>query len=56
VKDGTIGLVAPAFSLLPPHVGMNMQKVHFTQQEARKQGKRVYRVDIDFKNAFTAMS
>ena len=33
-----------------------MQKVQFIQQEARRQGKRVYRVDIDFKNAFNAMS
>ena len=39
-----------------------MQKVHFIQQEARRQGKRVYRVDIDFnamsqaENAFNAMS
>jgi len=32
-------------------VGINMQKVHFIQQEARRQGKRVYQVDIDFKNA-----
>jgi len=32
-----------------------MQKVHFIQQEARRQGKRTYRVDIDFKNAFYAM-
>jgi len=32
-----------------------MQKVHFIQQEARRQGKRVYRVDIDLKNAFNAM-
>jgi len=37
-------------------VGINMQKVHFMQQEARRQGKRVYRLDIDFKNAFNAMS
>jgi len=37
-------------------VGINMQKVHFIQQEARRQGKRVYRVDIDLKNAFNAMS
>jgi len=37
-------------------VGINMQKVHFIQQEAQGQGKRVYRVDIDFKNAFNAMS
>jgi len=37
-------------------VGINMQKVHFIQQESRRQGKRVYRVDIDFKNAFNAMS
>jgi len=33
-----------------------VQKVHIIQQEARRQGKRVYRVDIDFKNAFNAMS
>ena len=33
-----------------------MQKVHFIQQEARRQGKRVYRVDIDLKDAFNAMS
>jgi len=32
-----------------------MQKVHFFQQEAWRQGKRVYRVDINFKNAFNAM-
>ena len=37
-------------------VGINMQKVHFIQQEARRQGKKVYRVDIDFKNACNAMS
>jgi len=37
-------------------VGNNMQKVQFIQQEARRQGKRVYRVEIDFKNAFNAMS
>ena len=35
---------------------IDMQKVHFIQQEARKEGKRVYRVDIDFKIAFNAMS
>jgi len=33
-----------------------MQNVHFIQQEARRQGKRVYRVDFDFKNVFNAMS
>jgi len=33
-----------------------MHKVHFIQQEARRQGKRVYRIDIDFNNAFDAMS
>jgi len=33
-----------------------MQRVHFIQQEARRQGRRVYQVDIDFKNAFNAMS
>jgi len=37
-------------------VGINMQKVHLIQQEARRRGRRVYRVDIDFKNAFNAMS
>jgi len=30
--------------------------VHFIQQEARRQGKRVYRVDIDYKKAFNTMS
>jgi len=34
-------------------VGIDMQKVHFIQQEARRQGNRV---DIDFKIAFNAMS
>ena len=37
-------------------VRINMQKVHFIQQEARRQGKRIYRVGIDFKNAFNDMS
>jgi len=37
-------------------IGINLQKVHLIQQESRRQGKRVYRVDIDFKNAFNAMS
>jgi len=37
-------------------VGIKIQKVHFIQQEARRQGKRNYRVDIDFKKAFKAMS
>jgi len=37
-------------------VGIKVQKVHFIQQEARRQGKRVYRVDIDLKNTFNAMS
>jgi len=41
-------------------VGFNMQKVHFIQQKAWRvfflQGKRVYRVDFDFGNAFNAMS
>ena len=32
-----------------------MQKVHFIQQEARRQGKRVYRIDIAFQNAFNTM-
>jgi len=33
-----------------------MQKMHFVTHEANRQGKRVYRVDIDFRNAFNAMS
>jgi len=33
-----------------------MQKVHFIQQKARRQGKRIYRADVDFKNAINAMS
>ena len=37
-------------------VCINMQKVHFIQQEARRQGKRVHRVDIDFKNALNKIS
>ena len=37
-------------------VGVNVQNEHFIQKEAWRQGKRVYRVDIDFKNAFNAMS
>jgi len=37
-------------------VNINMQKMHFVTHEAHRQGKRVYRVDIDFRNAFNAMS
>jgi len=37
-------------------VGINMQKVQFIQQEAWRQGKRVYWIDIEFKNAFNAMT
>jgi len=37
-------------------VGINMQKLHFIQQEALRYGNRVYRIDIDFKNALNAMS
>jgi len=37
-------------------VSIDMQKVHFIQQEARRQGTGVYRVEIDFKNAFNAKS
>jgi len=33
-----------------------MQTLYFITHEAQKQGKRVYRVDIDFKNTFNAMS
>jgi len=35
---------------------IKFQKMHCIQQEARRLGKRVYRVDIDFKNTFNAMS
>jgi len=37
-------------------VNINMPKVHFVTHEAHRQGKRVYRVDIDFRNVFNAMS
>jgi len=37
-------------------VNINMQKMHIVTHEAHRQGKRVYRVDIDFRNAFNAMS
>jgi len=37
-------------------VNINMQKIHFVTHEAHRQVKRVYRVDIDFRNAFNAMS
>jgi len=33
-----------------------MQKMHFVTHEAHRQGKRVYRVDINFRNTFYAMS
>jgi len=32
-------------------VGINMPKVNFIQQEARRHSKRICRVDIDFKNS-----
>ena len=35
-------------------VCINLQKVHFIQQEARRQGKRVYWVDTDFKHSIPA--
>jgi len=37
-------------------VNINVQKMHFVTHKAQRQGKRVYRVDIDFRNAFNAMS
>jgi hypothetical protein len=33
-----------------------MQKMHLVTHEAHRQGKRVYRVDINFRNTFNAMS
>jgi len=37
-------------------VGAMQEVVSLIQQKARRRGKRVYRVDIDFQNAFNAMS
>jgi len=37
-------------------VNINMQKMHFVTHEAHRQGKEVYRVDIDFRNALNAIS
>jgi len=37
-------------------VKINMQKMNFVTPEAHRQGKRVYRVDIDFRNTFNAMT
>jgi len=37
-------------------VNLNMQKMNFVTHEAHRQGKRVYQVDINFRNAFNAMS
>jgi len=37
-------------------VDVNMQKMLLVTHEAHRQGKWVYRVDIDFRNAFDAMS
>jgi len=37
-------------------VNIIMLKMHFVTHEAHRQRKRVYRVDIDFRNAFNAMS
>jgi len=37
-------------------VNINMQNMHFVTYEAHRQGKRVYRVFIDLRNAFNAMS
>jgi len=37
-------------------VNINMQKMHFVAHQAHRQGKRAYQVDIDFRNAFNAMS
>jgi len=33
-----------------------MQKMHFVTHEAHRRGKRVYRVDINFRSAFNAIS
>ena len=39
-----------------PSVNINIPKMHFVTHEAHRQGKQVYRFDIDFRNAFNAMS
>jgi len=35
---------------------INMPKMHFVRHEANRQIKRIYRVHIDFRNAFNATS
>jgi len=37
-------------------VNINMRKIYFVAHEAHRQAKRVYRVDIDFRNAFNVIS
>jgi len=37
-------------------VNINMQKTHFVIHEAHRQRKRIYRVDIVFRNAINAIS
>ena len=37
-------------------VNINMQKMNFVTHEAHRQGKRVYRVDIDFRKAFSSLA
>jgi len=37
-------------------VNINVQKMCFVTHEAHRHGKRVYQVDIDFRNTFNAMS
>ena len=36
-------------------VNINLPKMNFVTHEAHRQGQRVYRVDIDFRNSFDAM-
>jgi len=62
VTNERLGKIVEPANILEPGgrqgrcLGSDMLKVCFIQQEARRQGKRVYRVDIDFKNVFNAMS
>jgi len=37
-------------------VNINMQKIYFVTHEAHRQGKQVYRVDMEMRNAFNTMS
>jgi hypothetical protein len=52
------GILKPGQSLGRQGRGtdINLTKLEWVTREALTQGKRVYRVDVDFTNAFNAMS